>query len=513
MALTAELVRRGHELHFAFRERPTEGLWERVQRSGLSHGVTRGAAPGRGQLDGWRSVAALVRALADLARYAHPRYDDARVLRERMEAATRTRLDKPFQYEPVGRMLARRRARRLAAGTDAALAERTIRQLARIEDAVPASRRIRRYLEEQRPDVVLATAVMSKAGQIDVLKAARALRIPTGICVASWDNLTNKGLLKFAPERVFVWNDAQRGEAVDLHGIPADRVVATGAQLFDEWFDREPSTTREDFVRKLGLDDAPYAVYLGSSSFITGRGDEVELVLEWVRALRESGVESLRRLGVVVRPHPGAPRRWDGVGLEAFGNAVVWPQHGVMPIAHDARDDFFDTIAHGAAVVGLNTTAMIEAAVIGKSVLTITAPGFAQADTLHFRYLLEENGGFLHVASSLEEHLGQLARVLEEDAADEERRRRFVEWFVRPHGIDRPATPIFADAVEELAGLDVVPPARAGLALRAVLAVEASLSSVVLAFGLLRRRLRRRSARSARGRRSPAEQEAQVARP
>ena len=78
----------------------------------------------------------------------------------------------------------------------------------------------------------------------------------------------------------------------------------------------------------------------------------------------------------------------------------------------DARADFFDSLTHSAAVVGINTTAMIEAAIVGKSVLTVLSPEFAQESTLHFDYLLEENGGFLHVAGSLDEHVAQLAQVL-----------------------------------------------------------------------------------------------------
>ena len=136
---------------------------------------------------------------------------------------------------------------------------------------------------------------------------------------------------------------------------------------------------------------------------------------------------------------------------------------------------FYDSLAHSAAVVGINTTAMIEAAVVGKSVLTVLAPEFGQESTLHFHYLLEENGGFLHVASSLDEHAEQLGRVLEDRVEDAEQRRRFVESFVRPHGLDRRATPIFADAVEELASARVAATAHTGL-LRPLLALEATLA-------------------------------------
>ena len=491
MSLASELAERGHDLHFAFRELPAAQQLSRAQRGGLSLRVTYGVAPGRSRLSGWRSVAVIVRSLTDLARYAHPRYEQAPRLRQRMLDQTLTRLSKRYRYEPVGRAIALRYARRLGATTDAAFSAGAIRLLARLEEAIPSSRRIDRYLRDRAPNVVLATDVLAKIGQVDFLKSARKVRIPAGICVASWDNLTNKGLLRFCPERVFVWNEAQRREAVELHGIPDERVVATGAQVFDEWFDRRPSAAREEFLRKVGLDDVSYVVYLGSSSFITQSAGEVEFVLRWIEALRSSGDERLRRLGIVIRPHPGVPRRWDRAELDSFRGVVVWPPHGTMPVTRDARDDFFDTITHSAAVVGINTTAMIEAAAIGKSVLTIIAPEFAQEDTLHFHHLLEERGGFLHVASSLEQHAAQLIGVLEEDAADAERRRRFVESFVRPHGLDRPATPIFADAIEELASLSVQPQPRPQPLARGLLAVEACLCGLMLALRPLRRRLSR----------------------
>ena len=115
-----------------------------------------------------------------------------------------------------------------------------------------------------------------------------------------------------------------------------------------------------------------------------------------------------------------------------------------------------------------------------KPVLTILEPEFGQEGTLHFHHLLEENGGFLHVASSLEEHAEQLGRVLEDRAEDAEQRRRFVESFVRPHGLDRPATPIFADAVEELARTPVDAAAGASMA-RPLLAAEAAFAARRLA--------------------------------
>ena len=462
-SLVAELAARGHEVHVAFQ--PTKG---ELDEAAKQPGVTHGLAPARPQSDGWRSVAWLVRGLADLARYAHPRFQRAPLLRERMTSKITGQLLKSDEFEPLARRYALRLARRLSAGPDAALSERVIRRASRLEDAIPTSPEIDRFIRERAPDVVLATPVVNRAStQVEFLKSARRLGIPAGTLVASWDNLTNKGLLKWAPERVFVWNEQQRREAVDLHGMSADRVVATGAQLFDPWFERRPSRERDEFVRRVGVDPAqPYVLYTCSNPAMTDT-PESDFVREWALALHAAHPS----LGIMIRPHPNDLDHWREVDVPA----VIWPREGTAVVTDDARADFFDSLAHSAAVVGINTTAMIEAAIVGKNVLTVLDPEFAQESTLHFDYLLEENGGFLHVASSLPEHVAQLGRVLDEDAEGAERRRRFIESFVRPQGLDKAATPILADAIEELSTLPVE--RWRPSALRPLLALEAKLSA------------------------------------
>ena len=501
--LLEELTERGHEIHLAFGKRLHREKIEQILAAISQERLSYGLAPHREPTDGWRSVGWVVRALGDLARYAHPRYDGAPRLRQRVTNSVLRRLEKAPALEPLGRALALRIARRLASRTDAELSARVIAAAARLEEAIPASPAINRFIREHEPDVVLVTPVVKYASdEVEYLKSARRLGIPAASCVASWDNLTTKGLLKFTPERVFVWNQIQQAEAVTWHGIPPDRVVATGAQRFDKWFEQRPSCSREQFMGTIGLDpDQPYLVYVCSSPFVVNHSDdEMQFVTRLLEALRASPDDRLRRLGVMVRPYPrGAP--WKRVDLARFGNAVVFPTRGAAPATPEAVADFYDSLVHSSAVVGINTTAMIEAAIVGKSVLTVLAPEFAQESTLHFHYLLEENGGFLHVASSLEDHLSQLGRVLEPEDSDVEQRLRFVESFVRPHGLDRPATAILADAVEELAGLPVSAPVRAGtLLLRAALTFEAAACSLLLVVTPAVRPLRLRLVGAARSR-------------
>jgi hypothetical protein len=94
---------------------------------------------------------------------------------------------------------------------------------------------------------------------------------------------------------------------------------------------------------------------------------------------------------------------------------------------------------------------MIEAAIIGRPVFSLTDEfSSTQEGTIHFHYLLPENGGFLRIAPTIEEHARQLSECLRHPETARAETQRFVASFIRPHGIDRPATPIFVDTIERL---------------------------------------------------------------
>jgi hypothetical protein len=469
------LAARGHRVHVALgRLEKDPGdfrLIEELARDCPT--VTYDLAAARRRRDGWRRLAWLVRALTDLARYGDPRFAAAPALRQRIADKLHWRLDYSRLPGPLKAPL-HRAVDRHSAGADATRARRTIGRLKRLEAAIPTSSRVNRYVAARAPDAVLASPVIEFASsQIEYLKSARRLGIRTGICVASWDNLTGKGLLRFVPDRVFVWNDVQAAELEEMHGIPADRIVRTGAQRFDEWFDRTPTADGHAFRAKVGLDPSvPYVLYLCSSPFIAP--DEVGFVRRWAAAIRASSLPLAGDLGLLVRPHPQNGRQWQAVDLAELGNAAIWPPEGAQPDAGEARADYFDSLAHSACVVGINTSGLIEAAIVGKSTLTVLDPGFAgtQEGTLHFQYLRWENGGPLRVARDLSEHLAQLEQALAHGPEDSRQVARFVERFCRPQGLDRAAAPLVAAGIETLAASGPAPRARADVA---TLALRASL--------------------------------------
>jgi hypothetical protein len=149
---------------------------------------------------------------------------------------------------------------------------------------------------------------------------------------------------------------------------------------------------------------------------------------------------------VIVRPHPRSVRQWNEVDLGRHGRVGL-----SLSRVLNADQSLYDALYHSAAVVGLNTSAQIEAGILGKPVLTLLAPGFekGQQGTLHFRYLLREEGGFVELAHDLDEHKTHLARAVSGGYAVDEIRGA-VERFIRPEGWGRRATPILADAIADM---------------------------------------------------------------
>jgi hypothetical protein len=112
-------------------------------------------------------------------------------------------------------------------------------------------------------------------------------------------------------------------------------------------------------------------------------------------------------------------------------------------------------------VVGLNTSAFIEAGIARRPVLAIIPDEFSdnQEGTLHFRYLTDVAGGLLQTSRTLETHEAQLGDALRRpDAPD--RHAAFLHAFVRPHGLDHAATPAFVAALETMQASPAGAPVR-----------------------------------------------------
>jgi hypothetical protein len=451
-----EMAARGHHVHLSLGRADASGWTAPLESLAAEYPSITWSWLSPAASAFWSEVATTVRLWADYLRYFEPEYASTPKLKARVAERMPPRLLR-FTHHPVVQRPANRRRLRSA--------------LRAIERSLPAAAEIEQQLRAERPDVVLVTPLVYVGlgtSQFELLRTALALGLRTAYCVGSWDHLSSKALIRELPHRVFAWNETQRDELVRLHGVPGERVVVTGAQCYDQWFGRQPSRSREEFCRRVGLAaDRPLILYVCSALF-QGSPSEAAFVREWVARLRASDHPVLRTASVLVRPHPQRLEEWQTADLASLGDVTLW---GGNPVTEDARADYFDSLYHSAAVVGLNTSAFLEGAIVGRPVHTILLPEFQenQEGTLHFHYLLTVGGGVLQAARSVEEHHAWLAGSLagqcdRPGTAGDRPGTTFVREFIRPRGLNEPATPVFCDAVDDLARMPAPAPAQAPVA-------------------------------------------------
>jgi hypothetical protein len=450
LSVVRELAARGHDVTVAVHGDNDVPALERLAAESPRVSVERAASPSGDSRRRWVALAADVRSSLDFLAFLDRRYNDI------YRARARRRVPGPvlallplLRFQPF-RIVVRR-------------------LLLLVDRAIPTDPELERYLTKLRPDVVLFTPYVGlRTMQVHYLRAAKALGLRTAICVKSWDNLSSKSALHPIPDRIFVWNETQRNEAGEFHGIGPERVVVTGAQCFDHWLTMR-SRPRDEFAALLTLDPRRKFVLYTCCAPWAGQ-EEWPFLERWLRALRASEDEVVAGAAVLIRPHPKRADDFAGKDLSGLGPVVVWPRRGTAPVEGAPLQEYVDSITHSAAVVGLNTTAMIEAALLERPVLTVLDPEYRmqQQGTLHFRYLLEVAGGLLDVAETLDEHVRQLGVTLRQPASGVQRARAFTAAFLRPFGHQVAATPLFVDEIERLGRSDPAPTAVNSFALRCV---------------------------------------------
>jgi hypothetical protein len=441
----ATLAERGHSVHIVADRGDNVGGPQLLaaltaDNARITHEILK--PPKRGK---WVGLASLLRLTIDYLRYLEPEFEQAVQLRARAEEHVPRIVvaiaGLPLLRSPMGRRLLMR------------VAQAT-------ERVVPPRPDVEELIDRRKPDLLLLTPLLYFGStQVDYVRAARERAIPSVLGVGSWDHLTTKGMIHEVPDCVMVWNEMQRDEARDLHGVDPAKVVVTGAQAYDHWFSRRVSTTRRAFCDRVGLTpELPYLVYLCSSPFITPH--EVPFVHRWIAAIRASANPAVSSIGLLIRPHPQNAAQWKDVDLSGYGDVAIWPRAGANPIDADARAEYYDSIFHSHAVVGVNTSALIESGIIGRAVFSLTVDEFAgtQEGTLHFQHLKNAGGGLLKLASTLDQHVAQLsASFSEASAGDRAKIRGFVQAFIRPYGLDQAATPRVVEAIERTGALNLPP--------------------------------------------------------
>lgn len=324
------------------------------------------------------------------------------------------------------------------------------RMLNFVENVSPPDSLILREISEFKPDAIMCSPVNMRrsffAADLEYLKAAKYLGIPTFVPIVSWDNLTTKGNFHVMPDLFFMWNGQHVREGKSHHQIPEEKMRVIGAPLFDGWFENLRLTrSREEFCREFGLrPEDPFVLYLGSSKNIAK--DETWLLEKLRSALDASPDEKVRRVQIAVRPHPSNFENYKKITRPGV---VIVPKEGTLPDRPEDLFLFYDSVYHSlAAVDGVNTSGIIDAMIVGKSAVAILTKEYheTQTDTYYFRELLDRD--IVHTVSP-EKFPEAVKEILEGRDVRKSKREEFIKTFIRPRGFEHSAGEMAVREIEE----------------------------------------------------------------
>ncbi len=321
---------------------------------------------------------------------------------------------------------------------------RTLREWwMRLEAAVVSGRELEPVLRAAAPALLVTGTPGTEPLDALLLRCARRLGIPSLCVVLSWDNLTSKGYMAARPDRLVVWNERMRQEAIELHDYAPEDVEVAGVAHFDVYQRPSMLLSRAEVCRRLGLDPArPYIVFGTVSPFLFPYNHDLgEQLAAAVHDGRITGGAQL-----VVRLHPQA------VGGGKFGDACAvyddlrarYPGDVVLDVPEvrtsglqwalqpEEMTWLASLLRHAGACINVASTLAIDAALSGTPVVGVGFDGNRRLpyersirrayDYTHYRPIVESGGA--PVAETLESLIALVNAYLADPSLHEAGRRR-----------------------------------------------------------------------------------------
>jgi hypothetical protein len=255
----------------------------------------------------------------------------------------------------------------------------------------------------------------------------------------SWDNFTNKLMPVRRVNRLIVWNDLMKQQAVALHGYAPDEVRTAGTPQWDLYFRDGTIVPRDTFFRQIGGDPSRKLITLSTTPReLYPHHDHVLRVL--IRAM--NGDAWRKPVQILVRLHPrddrGAYAEFEGlphVTIEKPFRSTVTAGDGLaIDITEDNQRHLANTMQHSDVVVNVASTLAIEAAIFDTPVVNVSFDGEAPSEWVrsarrYYRfthYMNITRHDAVRVAGDPAALVEQVGRYLEDPSLDRAGRRQVV---------------------------------------------------------------------------------------
>lgn len=250
-----------------------------------------------------------------------------------------------------------------------------------ISDRLVSHPEVEALFDRYRPVLVVAANPGLVLSEVPLLRTARRRGVRSMALDASWDNFTNKLIPVRQVDRLVVWNDIMKEQAMALHGYAPDAIRVAGAPQFDSHF--QARTPRSEFFKRIGADPSHQLIALTTTprSLYTHHDHVLGGLVE---AMRDGRLPNAQ---VLVRLHPRdefeAYREFTNVPHviieKPFRHSVQVADGLAIDVTAENQKHLGDTLCHADVVVNVASTITIEACIFDTPVVNICFDGPAES--------------------------------------------------------------------------------------------------------------------------------------
>jgi len=295
-------------------------------------------------------------------------------------------------------------------------------------------------VDDEKPDVIVQPSFLTGPFVNELMRVSAKRRIPYMLLMNSWDNPATKAVCTGDPDRLVVWGEQSKRQAVEYMGIDPGRVVAFGAAQFDV-YRTPPCQSHAALAAEFGVPaDRKIVVYAGS-----GAGWYESAYLERIDRMTLPG-GPLEDCHILYRPHPWRGPLGNGERdffEMSFSNVTMDPhmrEHYLRQVRQTGGRGMYlldyqitnRLLTLASAVVSPLSTILLEAALMGRPILIFAPPRDLKLDVdknqPHFRDLVDwpevnrcfDDHGFEAACSALRAQIGNdaVAAALRERSHD-----------------------------------------------------------------------------------------------
>jgi hypothetical protein len=231
--------------------------------------------------------------------------------------------------------------------------------------------------DRYRPVLVIAANPGLVFSEVPLLRTAKRRGVRCMAIDPSWDNFTNKLIPVRHVDRLIVWNEIMREQAITLHGYNPEAIRIAGVPQFDPHF-RE-RTPRAEFFARIGADPSRKLIVLTTTpkTLYTHYGHVARALVAAMNDGRLPGTQLL------VRVHPrddieayeefaGTPRV---IVEKPFRSSVRVADGLAVDVTADNQKHLGDTLCYADVVINVASTITIEACIFDTPVVNINFDG------------------------------------------------------------------------------------------------------------------------------------------